>query len=245
MELAKSFEPHAIEAKWYPLWESRGDFKPSHAPGCAGVLHPAAAAQRHRHAAHGARVPDDADGRADPVPPDARRQHALAARHRPCGHRDADRRRAAAEGAGRVAAGSWPRDSSPSASGRGNRSPARRSPTRCAGSARRATGRASASRWTKASPRRCCETFVRLHRGRPHLSRQAPRQLGPDARHRRVGPRGRKRGRAGQDLGDPLSAGGRRRRRAGRRHRRHDPAGDDAGRRRGRGEPRRRTLHRR
>ena len=32
MELAKSFEPHAIEAKWYPLWEARGDFKPSHAP---------------------------------------------------------------------------------------------------------------------------------------------------------------------------------------------------------------------
>ena len=33
MELAKSFEPHAIEAKWYPLWEARGDFKPSHAEG--------------------------------------------------------------------------------------------------------------------------------------------------------------------------------------------------------------------
>jgi len=29
MELAKSFDPHAIEAKWYPLWESRGYFKPS------------------------------------------------------------------------------------------------------------------------------------------------------------------------------------------------------------------------
>jgi valyl-tRNA synthetase len=29
MELAKSFEPLAIEAKWYPLWESRGYFKPS------------------------------------------------------------------------------------------------------------------------------------------------------------------------------------------------------------------------
>ena len=29
MELAKSFEPSAIEAKWYPLWESRGYFKPS------------------------------------------------------------------------------------------------------------------------------------------------------------------------------------------------------------------------
>ena len=29
MELEKSFEPSAIEAKWYPLWESRGYFKPS------------------------------------------------------------------------------------------------------------------------------------------------------------------------------------------------------------------------
>jgi len=33
MELAKSFEPHAIEAKWYPLWEARGYFKASGAPG--------------------------------------------------------------------------------------------------------------------------------------------------------------------------------------------------------------------
>ncbi len=32
MELAKSFEPHAIESKWYPIWESRGYFKPSWAP---------------------------------------------------------------------------------------------------------------------------------------------------------------------------------------------------------------------
>jgi len=29
MELAKSFEPHAIESHWYPLWESRGYFKHS------------------------------------------------------------------------------------------------------------------------------------------------------------------------------------------------------------------------
>ena len=28
-ELAKSFEPHAIEEKWYPIWEARGDFKPT------------------------------------------------------------------------------------------------------------------------------------------------------------------------------------------------------------------------
>ena len=29
MELAKSFEPRAIEAQWYPFWESNGLFKPS------------------------------------------------------------------------------------------------------------------------------------------------------------------------------------------------------------------------
>jgi valyl-tRNA synthetase len=33
MELAKSFEPQAIEAKWYPLWESRGYFRASNAAG--------------------------------------------------------------------------------------------------------------------------------------------------------------------------------------------------------------------
>ncbi len=29
MELAKSFEPHEIERRWYPLWESRGYFQAS------------------------------------------------------------------------------------------------------------------------------------------------------------------------------------------------------------------------
>ncbi len=32
MSLAKSFDPAAIEAQWYPLWEARGDFKPSMNP---------------------------------------------------------------------------------------------------------------------------------------------------------------------------------------------------------------------
>jgi len=35
MELAKSFEPHDIERTWYPLWESRGWFRPSINPGTA------------------------------------------------------------------------------------------------------------------------------------------------------------------------------------------------------------------
>ncbi len=33
MELAKSFEPHSIEEKWYPIWEARGYFKPDYKPG--------------------------------------------------------------------------------------------------------------------------------------------------------------------------------------------------------------------
>ncbi len=33
MELSKSFEPHAIEDKWYPIWEQRGYFKPDYRPG--------------------------------------------------------------------------------------------------------------------------------------------------------------------------------------------------------------------
>ncbi|MCC7326090.1 MAG: valine--tRNA ligase [Burkholderiales bacterium] len=35
MELAKSFEPHAIERKWYPFWESHGLFRPSRKAGAA------------------------------------------------------------------------------------------------------------------------------------------------------------------------------------------------------------------
>ncbi|HKO89100.1 MAG TPA: valine--tRNA ligase [Burkholderiales bacterium] len=33
MELAKSFDPHAIEKHWYPLWESRGYFAAGYEPG--------------------------------------------------------------------------------------------------------------------------------------------------------------------------------------------------------------------
>jgi valyl-tRNA synthetase len=33
MELAKSYEPHAIEAHWYPLWEASGYFKAGDTPG--------------------------------------------------------------------------------------------------------------------------------------------------------------------------------------------------------------------
>ncbi|MDA8382746.1 MAG: class I tRNA ligase family protein, partial [Betaproteobacteria bacterium] len=35
MELAKSFEPHEIEKRWYPIWEARGYFKPAGQAGAA------------------------------------------------------------------------------------------------------------------------------------------------------------------------------------------------------------------
>ncbi|MFH1602292.1 MAG: class I tRNA ligase family protein, partial [Pseudomonadota bacterium] len=37
MELAKSFDPHAIEARWYPEWEQRGYF--AHSPDSGGTAY--------------------------------------------------------------------------------------------------------------------------------------------------------------------------------------------------------------
>ena len=210
MELDKSFEPRAIEAKWYPFWESRGLFKASMEGRRSGVLHPASAAERHRHAAHGARVPAHADGRADPLPPHARRQHAVAGGHR-------SRRASPPRSSSRIssrpresrASSSDARDSS-SACGRGRRNPARPSRVRCAGSARRRLVARALHHGPRLVRARCSRPSF-ASRGRAHLSRQAPGQLGSDARHGRVRPRGRKRGGDRHAVGDSLSARRRRR----------------------------------
>src|SRR5690606_4689062 len=73
------------------------------------VLHRDPAAERDRHVAHGACVPAHDHGRADPLASDARPERAVAARHRPRRHRDADGRRASAERGGHVAARDRPR----------------------------------------------------------------------------------------------------------------------------------------
>ena len=207
MELAKSFEPHAIEAKWYPIWESRGYFKPSTAsparrPYCIQLPPPNVTGTLHMGHAFQQTLMDVLD----PLPPDARRQHAVAGRHRPRRHRDADRRRAAArrrEGKSRHDLGreqfvervwAWKEESG---------STITRQMRRLGTSADWSRERFTMDEGLSAA---VLETFVRLLRGRPHLPRQAPRQLGPEARHRGVGPRGRQRGGAGQALGDPLSA---------------------------------------
>ena len=84
-----------------------GDFRPLGGRGrlprrrqrqarCRALLHPAAAAERHRQPAHGPRLQPHADGRARPLAPDAGLRRALAARPRPRRHRHADGRRARA-----------------------------------------------------------------------------------------------------------------------------------------------------
>ena len=128
------------------------------------------------------------------------------ARHRPRRHRHADRRRAAAEGRGQDAARPRAARRSSSASGRGRRSPAARSPSqmRRLGTPRRLDARAlHDGRGALGGGARDLRAPAR---GRPHLPRQAAGQLGPEARHRGVRPRGRQRGGAGQAVGDPLSA---------------------------------------
>src|SRR5579875_3483876 len=74
------------------------------------VLDPAAAAQRHRHPAHGSRVPADPDGRAGPARADVGEEHAVAGRHRPRRHRHAEDRREPARGGRQVATRPQPRE---------------------------------------------------------------------------------------------------------------------------------------
>ena len=240
MELAKSFEPHAIEAKWYPLWESRGYFRPSYAPGAppfciqlpppnvTGTLHMGHAFQQtlmdvliryHRM-------------RGDNTLWQVGTDHA--------GHRDADRRRKPAEGRRQVAARprprkfvervwAWKQESGSTITNQMRRLGA--------------SGDWSRERFTmdEGLSAAVLETFVRLYddgliyRGK-RLVNWDPK-LGTAVSDLE----GRQRGRERQALGDPLSA---------RRHgpsgcgdrRRDDAAGDDAGRRRGRGQSRRRAL---
>ena len=103
--------------------------------------------------------------------------------------------------AGQVAARSRPRRSSSSACGRGRKSPASTitQPDAPARRVRRLVARALHD--GRRPVRRGARDVRPAARGRPHLSRQAPRQLGPEARHGGVGSRSRQRGGAGQASG--------------------------------------------
>ena len=241
--LEKSFSPAEAEARLYAIWESSGAFAADPTsdaepftimippPNVTGALHMGHALNNH------------AAGHAGPLRADARPRRAVAARHRPCRHRDPDGGRAPAD-AERQRAGSatWAarHSSSGSGSGRPNRGgaiinqlqPARRLA---------ATGRASASPWTRACRAPCVKVFVELHREGLIYQRQAAGELGPEAADRDLRPRGASsrevkgslwhiRYPIEGELPDRLH------------HRRDHAAGDHAGRHRGRGASRRRAL---
>ena len=142
-------------------WEAGGYFAPSgHGP---QLLHRHSAAQRHRHAAHGACVSGHHHGCADPLQAHARLRHAVAAGHRPRGHRHADGGRAAAERRRPEPHSTWAARHSSSASGSGRSNRAASSPIRCAASARRSTGRATRFTMDAGLSRAVTEVFVRLY----------------------------------------------------------------------------------
>ena len=240
MELAKSFEPHAIEAKWYPIWEARGYFKPRYAPGAppfciqlpppnvTGTLHMGHAFQQtlmdvliryHRMRGDNTlwQVGTDHAGIATQIVVEQPAEGARASR----GTTSAAR-------------------SSSSASGRGRRSPARRS----RGQMRRlgASGDWSRERFTmdEGLSAAVLETFVRLYedgliyRGK-RLVNWDPK-LGTAVSDLEVDSE-EEQGKI-WEIRYPLADG------SGLAGRRDDAAGDDAGRRRGRGESGRRALPR-
>ena len=148
------------------------------------------AAERHRHAAHGARVPGHDHGRPHPLSPHARLRHPLAARHRSRRHRDPDGGRAPAE--------------------RGRQEPARSRARsfvervwewkeQSGGTIARQMRRLGASvDWTRdrftmdPSLSEAVDRGLRAPARRgADLPRQAAGQLGPGAAHGALGPRGR------------------------------------------------------
>jgi len=54
-ELAKSYDPSDIEARWYPIWEERGYFNAGLDPD-KQLRYSAPPAQHHGYFAHGARL---------------------------------------------------------------------------------------------------------------------------------------------------------------------------------------------
>jgi len=200
---------------------------------------PDAAAQRDGLAPHGARAAVHARGRARPVEPHAREEHALAARHRPRRHRHADRRRASARA--RREDQARPRASGVRGAGLEVEGGERRAHRPPAADARRLPRLASQQVHDGSGHEPGRARGVRSPApGRPHVPRHAPHQLVPGVPDRALGPRGGARG-GGERRALRVRVQGRRRRH--RDHRRHHPARDDARRHRRRRPPGRPALH--
>ena len=175
------------------------------------LLHPAAAAERHRQPAHGPRLQPHADGHPRPLAPDAGLRRALAARPRPRRHRHADGRRARARPRGNAGRREMGRDAFvakvwewKAQSGGTILEQSRRLGDSLRPVAQRlhhVRRPRRAGRRGGQLPRRGAEGLRRLLRARPDLPRQAPGQLGPALRDRDLRPRGR----AGRGQGPPLA----------------------------------------
>ena len=238
-ELAKTFDPAAIEARWYAHWEERGLFRPS-ARRRDAVHDRHAAAQRHRQPAYRPCARQYAAGH--PRPPRA--------------------------AAGQGCACGWSAPTMPGSRRRWwSSASSTREQKKRTDLGREAfidrvwewkARKRRADHAAAAPPRRVVRLGQRaLHDGRglfegrhprvrraaqarAALSRQAPRQLGPAFPDRDQRPRGRDARGAGQVLDLALSARRRQRPRRGR----HHAARDDARRHGGRGPSRRCALHR-
>ena len=190
MELAKSFDPHAIESHWYPFWESRGWFKaafdpsrPSFSiqlppPNVTGTLHMGHAFQQtlmdiltrwHRMKGENVLWQPGTDHAGIATQMVVERQLETGGHLAPrAGPREVRRARLGLEGAVGLD------DHAPDA-------PPRRLVRLVARILHDGRGALARRHRGLRAPAR----------GRPHLPRQAPRELGSGAAHRRLRPRGR------------------------------------------------------
>ena len=154
----KTYQPTEVEGRIYAEWEQAGAFRagrPERAPAAPySIVIPPPNVTGSLHMGHALNnTLQDILARFERMRGQGR---AVAARHRPRRHRHADGGRAAVDGApGARPPRHGPRRSSWSGSGPGRRNPAAPSPASSSGSAPRATGRASASPWTRACRAPC------------------------------------------------------------------------------------------
>ena len=202
------------------LWRCRlSRHRPAQRRGPCGrprLCHPAAAAQRHRHAAHGPRLQPDHHGQPHALPPHDGLQHRLGPRHRPRRHRHANRRRAPAAGTGHQPSrhGPHPARSAqelrlPGLGVEGTQRQHHHQPDAPHGCQRRLEPRIL-HHGRQAQPRRHRNLCPPVRAG-PDLPRQASGQLGSGAQVRRLRPRSRKRRGRRPPVAHRLPADGRQR----------------------------------
>ncbi len=152
MELEKSFEPKHIESRWYPEWEKSGYFKAGldpHKTTSFCILLPPPNVTGTLHMGHGFnQTLMDALTRYHRMKGDNTLWQP-GTDHAGIATQIVVERQLDAQGISRHDLG---RENSSRKCGSGRNIPATPSPSRCAASAPRPTGRANASRWTKGCP---------------------------------------------------------------------------------------------